>query len=64
MSDDEDPQNLQGSRAGWTLDQELEVAAEVYGPPPIEIHAPPSELSDEELLKRFQSLLGFQVNWE
>ena len=51
---------LRHSPAEWTLEQELEVAGEVYGPAPAELH----ELSEEDLLERFKSMLGFQVNWE
>jgi hypothetical protein len=50
--------------ADWMLDQELEVAAEVYGPEPKGLRTPPSELSDEELLERYRSLLGFDLKWE
>ncbi|MDQ3150837.1 MAG: hypothetical protein M3R63_03655 [Actinomycetota bacterium] len=48
----------------WALEQELEVAAEVYGPEPKGLGTSPSELSDEELLERYRSLLGFNLTWE
>lgn len=48
----------------WALEQELEVAAEVYGPEPKGLRTPPSDLSDEELLERYRSLLGFDLTWE
>jgi len=49
---------------GWALEQEMEVAAEVYGPAPKGLRTPHSELSDEELLDRYRSLLGFDLRWE
>jgi len=48
----------------WALEQELEVAAEVYGPEPKGLRTPLSALSDEELLERYRSLLGFDLTWE
>ena len=48
----------------WGLEQELEIAAEVYGPEPKGLRTPPSELSDEELLEWYRSLLGFDLTWE
>jgi hypothetical protein len=48
----------------WLLDQQLEVAAEVYGPERPGLRTPPSELSDEELLERYRTLAGFDVEWE
>ncbi|MDQ3988335.1 MAG: hypothetical protein M3291_03890 [Actinomycetota bacterium] len=48
----------------WALEQELEIAAEVYGPEPKGLRTPPSDLSDEELLERYRSLLGFDLTWE
>jgi hypothetical protein len=59
MSDDSLDEFRQTS-TGWELEQEMEVAAEVYGPKP----TPRSELSDEELLERYRSLLGFDLKWE
>jgi hypothetical protein len=44
----------------WELDRELDVAAEVYGPPT----SLNSDADDEELLERFRTLLGFDVRWE
>jgi len=49
-----------GQDPEWALDKELEIAAEVYGPKPRGL----SELSDEELLERYRSLLGFNLTWE
>jgi hypothetical protein len=63
MSDD-GSDALWPDRAEWLLDQELEVAAEVYGPEPKGVRTPLSELSDEEFLERYRSLLGFDVEWE
>jgi hypothetical protein len=62
MSDDSDP--FWCAPPGWALDQELEVAAEVYGPEPRGLRTPPAELSDEELLDRYKRLLGFGVTWQ
>ncbi|MGH4002419.1 MAG: hypothetical protein ACRDTJ_33700 [Pseudonocardiaceae bacterium] len=59
MSDDALDEFRQTS-TGWELEQEMEVAAEVYGPK----LRPRSELSDEELLERYKSLLGFDLKWE
>jgi hypothetical protein len=63
MSDDS-PEEFWQTPTGWALEQELEVAAEVYGPEPKGLHMPGSELSDEELLDRYRSLLGFDLKWE
>jgi hypothetical protein len=63
MSDDALEEFRQAS-TGWALEQELEVAAEVYGPGPTGLRTPPSELSDEELLERYKSMLGFDLKWE
>lgn len=49
---------------GWAFEQEMEIAAEVYGPEPKGIRSPRSELSDEELLERYKSLMGFELKWE
>jgi hypothetical protein len=62
MSDDSDP--FWRAPAGWALDQELEVAAEVYGPEPAGLRTPPTELSDEEVVDRYRSLLGFGLTWQ
>jgi hypothetical protein len=61
---DDSPDTSGQAPAEWLLDQELEVAAEVYGPEPQGVRTPLSELSDEEFLERYKSLLGFDVNWE
>jgi len=63
MSDDSLAEFRQ-TPTGWALEQELEVAAEVYGPEPRGARTPRSELSDEELLERYRSLLGFDLTWE
>ncbi len=63
MSDDS-LEEYRKAPAGWELEQELEVAAEVYGPEPEGLRTPPSELSDEELLERYRKLLGFDLTWE
>ena len=63
MSDDSLNEFRQTS-TGWALKQEMEVAAEVYGPAPKGLRTPHSELSDEELLDRYRSLLGFDLRWE
>jgi hypothetical protein len=63
MSDDA-LEEFRKSPAGWMLEQELEVAAEVYGPEPKGLRTSLSELSDEELLERYRSLLGFELKWE
>jgi hypothetical protein len=63
MSDDSLDEFRQTS-TGWALEQEMEVAAEVYGPEPKGLRTPQSELSDEELLERYRTLLGFDLKWE
>ncbi|MDQ4104565.1 MAG: hypothetical protein M3186_12940 [Actinomycetota bacterium] len=63
MSDDSLDEFRQ-SPTGWMLEQEMEVAAEVYGPEPKSLRSPRSELSDEELLERYRTLLGFELKWE
>ncbi|MBV9142436.1 MAG: hypothetical protein JO115_16260 [Pseudonocardiales bacterium] len=63
MSDDS-LEEFRHTPTGWALEQELELAAEVYGPEPKGTRTPQSELSDEELLERYRSLLGFDVIWE
>ncbi len=63
MTDDSFDEFRQTS-TGWALEQEMEVAAEVYGPEPKGLRTPWSELSDEELLERYRSLLGFDLKWE
>jgi hypothetical protein len=63
MSDDSLDRIRQTSE-GWALEQEMEIAAEVYGPEPRGLRTPASELSDEELLERYKSLMGFDLKWE
>jgi len=63
MSDDS-PDEYRQAPAEWMLDQELEVAAKVYGPEPKGIRTDWSDLSDEELLERYRRLLGFDLKWE
>ncbi len=48
----------------WLLDRELDVAAEVYGPEPLGLRTPVSELSDDELLERFLAVNGFELHFE
>ena len=62
MCDDSVDEFRQAPRE-WALEQELEVAAEVYGPEPKGLRTPPSDLSDDELLERYRSLLGFDLTW-
>jgi hypothetical protein len=65
VSDEEDSLNeLRGTPAGWSLEQELEIAAEVYGPDPKGHVDATGDLTDEELVELFRSILGFDVNWE
>ncbi len=64
MSDDDFLDELRQTPAGWSLEQELEIAAEVYGPDPKGIVAAMSEMTDEELVEHYKSLLGFDVQWE
>ncbi len=65
MTEDSDSlDELRHSPTGWSLEQELEIAAEVYGPQPTGHRAATSELSDDELVERFKRLLGFDVNWD
>jgi hypothetical protein len=63
MSDDS-LDKIRQTPEGWELEQEMEVAAEVYGPGPRGIRTGWSELSDEELVDRYKRLLGFDVKWE
>ncbi|HET9255708.1 MAG TPA: hypothetical protein VFO16_10960 [Pseudonocardiaceae bacterium] len=55
---------LRESPEAWALEQEMEVAAEVYGPQPQSIRTDWSELSDEELVERYRRLLGFDLKWD
>ncbi|MDQ2725280.1 MAG: hypothetical protein M3Y36_07270 [Actinomycetota bacterium] len=65
MSNDDDALDPQGQAPpGWSLDRDLEIAAEVYGPEPKGHRSVPPDLSDEEMVERFRSLLGFDVNWD
>ena len=61
---DDSPAEFGQAPREWALEQELEVAAEVYGPEPQGLRTPLSDLSDEELLERYRSLLGFDLKWE
>jgi hypothetical protein len=58
--DDEALERLRQDPAAWSLDQELDVAAEVYDPNRRNIH----ELDDEAMLDRFRTMLGFEVSWD
>ena len=62
MADDEF-EKLRESPVTWELEQEFHVAAEVYGPRR-DIHAPAEELSDEELVDRFRTLLGVDLMFD
>src|SRR6478609_5032960 len=64
VMDDESLDEMRQTPTGWALEQEMEVAAEVYGPEPKGLHTPHSELSDEELLERYRALSGFDLTWE
>jgi hypothetical protein len=64
MSDNDSLDEFRRTPTGWALEQEMEIAAEVYGPEPKGIRSPRSELRDEELLERYKSLLGFELRWE
>ena len=63
MSDDS-LDEFRNTPTGWALEQEMEIAAEVYGPESKGIRSPQSELRDEELLELYKSLLGFELKWE
>lgn len=64
MDDDDSLEEFRKTATGWALEQEMEVAAEVYGPEPRVLRTPPSELSDEELVERYRLMLGFDLKWE
>lgn len=49
---------------GWVHEQEMEIAAEVYGPEPQGVRMDWSELSDEELVDRYKRMLGFDLKWD
>jgi len=61
MPTDDDPlEQLRREMDSWLLDQELDVAAEVYDPRRRNIH----ELDEDDMLDRFRTLLGFDVSWD
>ncbi len=64
MSGDDSFEEFRQTPEGWTLEHELEIAAEVYGPEPKGLGEAMSQLSDEELVEHFKSLLGFDIEWE
>jgi hypothetical protein len=64
MSDGDSLDEFRQTPTGWALEQEMEIAAEVYGPEPKGLRAASAELSDEEFLDRYRSLLGFDLKWE
>ncbi|HVF15224.1 MAG TPA: hypothetical protein VM942_11530 [Acidimicrobiales bacterium] len=59
-TDDDHLEQLRKDMDTWGLEQELEVAAEVYDPKRRNIH----ELEGEDMLDRFRTLLGFDVSWD
>ncbi len=63
MADDDELEKLRESPVTWELEQEFQVATEVYGSRR-DIHAPPEELSDEELVDRFRTLLGVELMFD
>ena len=63
MSDDS-LEEIRQTPEGWALAQQMDVAAEVYGPEPKGIRTDWPKLSDEELVDRYKRLLGFDVRWE
>ena len=63
MSDDS-LEEIRQTPEVWALEQEMDVAAEVYGPEPKGIRTDWFELSDEELVDRYKRLLGFDLKWE
>jgi hypothetical protein len=61
MADDDDAlEKLQQDPEAWVVDQELDIAAEVYDPKRRNIH----ELEGEDMLDRFRTMLGFDVSWD
>ncbi|MEA2842916.1 MAG: hypothetical protein QOJ69_587 [Actinomycetota bacterium] len=62
MSGDDPVEDFQKDPEVWTLDQELNIAAEVYSPESKGIFS--ADLDDEALVERFRTLLGFDVMWE
>lgn len=61
--DDDSLDQLRQSPTGWSLEQELDIAAEVYGPEP-RGHRAAADESEEETVERFRRLLGFDLRWE
>ena len=59
-TDDDALDKLRREMDSWLLDQELDVAAEVYDPKRRNIH----ELDADDMLDRFRTLLGFDVSWD
>jgi hypothetical protein len=62
MSGDDPLEEFQRDPETWSLDQELNIAAEVYAPDTKNIFS--GDLDDEALVERFRTLLGFDVMWE
>jgi hypothetical protein len=62
MSGDDPLEDFGHDPEFWTLDQELNIAAEVYSPDSKGIFS--ADLDDEALVERFRTLLGFDVMWE
>ncbi len=62
MSADDPVEEFKEDPETWVLDQELNIAAEVYSPGSKSIFA--ADLDDEALVERFRTLLGFDVMWE
>ena len=62
MSADDPVEDFKEDPETWVLDQELNIAAEVYSPESKSIFA--ADLDDEALVERFRTLLGFDVMWE
>lgn len=62
MSADDPVEDFEKDPEAWILDQQLNIAAEVYSPESKGIFA--ADLDDEALVERFRTLLGFDVMWE
>lgn len=62
MSADDPVEDFKEDPEVWALDQELNIAAEVYSPESKGIFS--ADLDDEALVERFRTLLGFDVMWE
>jgi hypothetical protein len=58
--DDDHLEQLRREMETWIVDQTLDVAAEVYDPKRRNIH----QLDEDDMLERFRTLLGFDVNWD